>query len=250
MDERPNRRLTDNLGGQQRRRHDPATDHHRRVRPRRPGKRVGGQRLSNRHLPQRLRQPRPRRFLAVELHRRVIGQTALLGNDMHHRCTRRCTVSRGALRVTAGTPQPIGAGRHRTERIGATLINGARIVLTHPARQLRDALVQRRGVIGIQRALDIGKPAAIPLRYHVQVAVTRPDLSAPQRGRIKPIHPAVDGRLGPGHRQPTPAGGLGSDRGIHPGAGLGIVDQTGARHDGAYQAIRDHTGGEHLSHPG
>ena len=39
--------------------------------------------------------------------------------------------------------------------------------------------------------------------YHVKMAVTRPDLSAPQRGRIKPIHPAVDGRLGLRHRQPT-----------------------------------------------
>ncbi len=47
------------------------------------------------------------------------------------------------------------------------------------------------------------------------MAVTRPDLSAPQRGRIKPIHPAVDGRLGLRHRQPTPARGLRSDRGIH-----------------------------------
>jgi hypothetical protein len=51
---------------------------------------------------------------------------------MHHRRTRRCLVGRGALRVTAATPQPIGTGRHRTHRIGATLIKGARIVLTPP----------------------------------------------------------------------------------------------------------------------
>ncbi len=61
--------------------------------------------------------------------------------------------------------------------------------------ELRDALLQRRGVLGIQRALHIGQPPAIPVGYHVkngghatrpQRAATRPDQTDPPSRRWPP----------------------------------------------------------------
>jgi hypothetical protein len=136
MDERPNPRLTDHLGGQQRRRHDPATDHHHRVRPRRAGNRVGAN------------------ASAI-----VISRNGLDSPGRAASTPSSCTgVSSATLRSSAMTCTTVAPG---------------------------------------------AAWSAAAHGYHVKMAVTRPDLSAPQRGRIKPIHPAVDGRLGLRHRHQT-----------------------------------------------
>ena len=96
-----------------------------------PRNRAGSQRLGDRHLPQRLRRSGPRGFHPVQLHRRVIGQAALLGNDMHHHragLPARPRRSPGQRTAQASRSAP---WRQRAQRIGAALIKGARIVLAH-----------------------------------------------------------------------------------------------------------------------
>ena len=138
MNQRADRRRGRDFGSQQRCGHDPTTDHHGRVGFSRTIVRLRGKSRSgfrDRHLPQRLIQRWPARRFPVELHGGVIGQTALLGDDMDHRRTRGSIAGHRALWATAGTRQVLPATQ-RGHRIGAALINGAWIVLTHPTRHL------------------------------------------------------------------------------------------------------------------
>jgi hypothetical protein len=157
-----------------------------------PGRRIRSQRLGERHLPQRFVRPGPRRCSAVEPDRCVIGQTALLGDDMHHRRTGGGTIGRPTLRISAPAGQPVTAVGQRSQRIRAALLQGARIGIADRPRHRIQALIQRRRVMAEQRALDPRQAAAFVVGADVDVAASGAELATAQRVRVVAIHPVVD----------------------------------------------------------
>ena len=110
------------------------------------------QRFPDGHLPQ-LRGGGPGRRFPVQLHHSVIGQRFLLGDDMNHDGAG-LHPRRVAPRILAAARQPVTTVPQRPQRIGAALLEGARITVAHRPGHRVQAPVQRVGVGGEQQRLD------------------------------------------------------------------------------------------------
>jgi hypothetical protein len=156
----------------------------------------------------------------------------------------------GTVRAPALAGQPIPAMGHRAQRIGAALLERARIAAAHSARHRIQPLIQRGDILAEQRALDPRQPGAVSTGHHVDVAAARTELGAHHGIRVVAIHPVVDGGLGLGHRQRAPPDYLGGQLGVNFGHRRRILDEPGPGHDGIHQAVGNLSGGEYLGHPG
>ena len=82
------------------------------------------------------------------------------------------------------TRQPVAAVPQRPQRIGAALLDGARIRVAHRAGHRIQALIQRVGVGGQQQRLEGRRAAAVGGGMDVDIAAAGVVLAAPQRRGI------------------------------------------------------------------
>jgi hypothetical protein len=163
MNHRSDGRGGGQLGRQQWCRHDPTTHHHRRIGVRRPRRGRLRHRLGQCHRPQ-LRGGGPGRAGPVQLHHGVIRKALLLGDHVDDH--RGWGGSRsGTVRAPALAGQPIPAVPESPQRIGAALLERARIAIAHSARHRIQPVIQRGGVMTEQLAIDIGHAAAMLIEH-------------------------------------------------------------------------------------
>ena len=156
---------------------------------------------------------------------------------------------RVAPRILAAARQPVATVPQRPQRIGAALLDGARITVAHRPGHRVQALVQRVGVGGEQQRLDGRRAAAIGGVMDVDMAAAGVVLAAPQRGGVIAVHPVVDLGLGFRHRQRPPPADARGQRTVDLGPGVAITDQPGPRDHRSHHSIRDRPGGEDLPDP-
>jgi hypothetical protein len=150
----------------------------------------------------------------------------VLGDHMNHHRRRRRPRPGRAVGTPTATAQPISPGRQRPQRISATLLTTARIVLTHRGRQRIQSRLESMRVGGEQAAVDLRNAAAdVPdPDFPSIVALFAP----PHRIRIGVSHDRVNlpGQPPLSHRRPArhPDGQLN----IHRPQPLAVGDQIGA----------------------
>ncbi len=202
--------------------------------------------------PRRLRQgahrlggqdPEPR-----QIPRRVAGAVdgGLFGQHMDDDRPHRRAGGRGRAVRAMRTRTPTGPARRptpRRHRRGAA--RGARIIRAHAARQRIQALIERRGIGGVDVGPDPGHPRTgwLDLDEALLVGLGWD----PHPGRVELGHPQIDpvGQFGP--RQSHPLRHMPGQRRIQPGHHL-VIDGRGAGDDRHHHPEINRPGREHRRH--
>ncbi len=183
--------------------------------------------------------------LGTDLHARRPPRAGLRGDHMHHHRPRGPPPGR-TIRAPAATPEAVGVGGQRPQRISAALLPSPWVMRTHRGRQRIQAPIQGVRIRGVQGALQVGQP--ITHVGHPHLPAGHALLAPAHRIHIRLGHDLVDLGGQPALTQRRPAAHRGRQHRVHRPQHLTVIDQIRAEHNGLKHPVIDIPGAKHRPH--